>query len=182
MQEVIMAGFGGQGVMMMGQLLTYAGMLESRGVSWMPSYGPEMRGGTANCTVVITDEEQVGSPIVSNPDTLIAMNYPSLLKFKDSVKKQGILMYNSSLIEEDIEQSEDLQIIPVPANEIADELGQSRIANMIMLGAYIEATNIVTINSVLESLKKVLPERRHNLIPVNEQALQKGSEIVKNNK
>ncbi|ACB85249.1 2-oxoacid:acceptor oxidoreductase family protein [Natranaerobius thermophilus] len=179
MQEVIMAGFGGQGVMSMGQLLTYAGMLESKGVAWMPSYGPEMRGGTANCTVVITDEEQVGSPIVSNPDTLIAMNYPSLVKFKDSIKAGGVLLYNSSLIEEEVESIDDVDIYPIPANEIANELGESRIANMVMLGAFIEKTHAVSIDSVLESLKKVLPEKRHNLIPVNEKALRKGAEMVK---
>ncbi len=177
MQEIIMAGFGGQGVMSMGQLLAYAGMLEEKAVSWMPSYGPEMRGGTANCTVVITEEEQVGSPIVSDPTTLVAMNYPSVQKFKDAIQKDGILLYNSSLIETEV-TADGIHVYPIPANEIAVELGNSRIANMVMLGALIELTKIVNIESVLESLKKVLPERRHNLIPLNEQALRKGAELV----
>jgi len=177
MQEIIMAGFGGQGVMSMGQLLAYAGMLEEKAVSWMPSYGPEMRGGTANCTVVITEEEQVGSPIVSDPTTLVAMNYPSVQKFKEAVQKDGILLYNSSLIETEV-TADGIHVYPIPANEIAVELGNSRIANMVMLGALIELTKIVSIESVLESLKKVLPERRHNLIPLNEQALRKGAELV----
>ncbi len=181
MYEIIMAGFGGQGIMSMGQLLTYAGMLEDKAVTWMPSYGPEMRGGTANCTVVITEEEQVGSPIVSNPDILIAMNYPSVLKFKESIKDNGILVYNSSLIENEvkIEAETNVSIYPVPANEMANDLGNPRIANMVVLGALIELTNVVSIESVLESLKKVLPERRHNLIPLNEKALRKGAEMVK---
>ena len=181
MHEIIMAGFGGQGIMSMGQLLTYAGMLEEKGVTWMPSYGPEMRGGTANCTVVITEEEQVGSPIVSNPDILVAMNYPSVLKFKESIKEKGYLIYNSSLIENEVEVDsvKDVSIYPVPANDIANELGNPRIANMVALGALIELTHVVTIESVLESLKKVLPERRHNLIPLNEKALRKGAEMVK---
>ncbi|OWZ83995.1 2-oxoacid:acceptor oxidoreductase family protein [Natranaerobius trueperi] len=181
MQEVIMAGFGGQGVMSMGQLLTYAGMIEGKAVSWMPSYGPEMRGGTANCTVVITEEEQVGSPVVSNPDTVIAMNYPSVEKFRDAIKEGGALLYNSSLIEEEV-SADHADVYAVPANKIANDLGNSRIANMVMLGAFLELSGVVTIDNVLESLKKVLPERRHNLIPLNEEALRKGAEIVKKSK
>ena len=167
-----MAGFGGQGVMSMGQLLTYAGMIEGKNVSWLPSYGPEMRGGTANCNVIISDNP-VASPIVTDATAVIAMNRPSLDKFEPSIVKNGLLLINSSLIDKSAER-DDIVAYDIPANEIADELGNSRIANMVMLGAYLEATGALKKESVLEALKKVFGERKAHLIPVNKDALDRG--------
>lgn len=174
--EIVIAGFGGQGVMVLGELLAYAGMLENRNVSWFPSYGPEMRGGTANCTVVISDR-RIGSPVVSRPGILVAMNLPSLLKFAPSVLENGLILYNSSLIEQPPDR-QDVRVISVPANKIADDLGESRIANMVVLGALIGASGVVSLDAVTESLKKVLPARRHNLIPLNRKALEAGMALA----
>ncbi len=176
--DCIFAGFGGQGVMMMGQLLTYAaGMVEGRKVSYMPSYGPEMRGGTANCTVVIS-AEAVGSPVVTDPDAVVAMNQPSLAKFEPTLREGGVLIVNSSLIGVKAKRS-DIKVHYVPANEIASELGNDRVANMVALGALIEATGIVKMDSIVESLKKALPPHRHNLIPLNRDALERGAASVR---
>lgn len=177
-EELIIAGFGGQGVMSMGQLLTYAGMLENKAVSWMPSYGPEMRGGTANCTVVISDEEEIGSPVITEPTTAIVMNLPSLEKFEGAVRSGGLLLYNSSLINKEPTRK-DIEVYGIPGNDVADKLGNPRIANMVVLGAFIKKTGIVSLDSLLDSLKKVLPERRHNLIPLNEKALREGGKYIK---
>jgi 2-oxoglutarate ferredoxin oxidoreductase subunit gamma len=173
---VILAGFGGQGMMLAGQLLAYAGMLEGKHVSWYPSYGPEMRGGTANCTVVVSDEP-VASPVVSQATALVAMNRPSLERFEQAVAPEGVLVYNSSLIERGPTRT-DIRSLPVPANELADGLGDKRVANMVVLGALLAATGIVAPESVVASLKKTLPERRQNLIPLNEQALAKGGAVA----
>lgn len=176
-EEIIMAGFGGQGVMSMGKLLAYAGMKEGDEVSWMPSYGPEMRGGTANCTVIISSEK-IPSPLSSRPDTVMVMNLPSLEKFVPMVKEGGTILINSSLIAKEVER-DDIEVIKVPANEIANELGNSRVANMVMLGAYLARKNIVKLDTVKKSLKDVLPKRRHDLIPINEEALDRGAALVK---
>lgn len=176
-QQVIIAGFGGQGVMSMGQLLTYSGMLEDKKVSWLPSYGPEMRGGTANCNVIVSDDP-VGSPVVTEANTAIIMNLPSLDKFEDKVVKDGILLINSSLVDKKSSR-EDVKVYEIPANDIANELGNSKIANMVMLGAYLELTKIVSTKSIIESLKKVLGPSKEKFIPVNEEALKRGAEIVR---
>lgn len=174
--EAIFAGFGGQGVMLIGQLVAYGGMNAGLNVSWFPSYGPEMRGGTANCSVVVSDGI-VGSPVVSQPHALVAMNRPSLEKFQDKVKPGGFIIYNSSLI--DIKPSRtDVKLIAVPANDIASELGELRVANMVALGALLAATKVVTVDNIMTALKKVLPAHRHNLLPLNEQAVNKGIELV----
>ncbi|HHY09065.1 MAG TPA: 2-oxoacid:ferredoxin oxidoreductase subunit gamma [Firmicutes bacterium] len=172
MAEIIISGFGGQGVLVLGQLIAYAGMLEDKAVSWFPSYGPEQRGGTANCSVVVSETE-VGSPVVSRPTTAIVMNLPSLNRFEPAVVEDGILLYNSTLIEQKPTR-QDIRVIAVPANEIADELGNPRVANMVLLGSFIEATNLVKIETVETSLEKVLSERHHHLIPLNMQALERG--------
>ena len=172
MVEIIIAGFGGQGVLVLGQLITYAGMLEDKAVSWFPSYGPEQRGGTCNCSVVLSEEE-VGSPVVSQPDTAIVLNLPSLNRFEPAVVSGGLLLYNSTLITQKPQRT-DIRVIAVPANEIAEELGNTRVANMVLLGSFIEATNLVRIDSVQKSLEKVLSERHHHLIPLNMQALERG--------
>ncbi|MEW6523156.1 MAG: 2-oxoacid:acceptor oxidoreductase family protein [Bacillota bacterium] len=171
--EVIMAGFGGQGVMAMGMLLAYAGMKEGRHVSWMPSYGPEMRGGTANCAVVVS-EEPIASPLVTEPTAVIAMNLPSFDKFERRVVSQGVVVVNASLVHRPAVRN-DIRVIWVPANAIALELGSDRVANMVALGAYVAASGVVEMESVVESLKGALPPHRHNLIPLNRQALDRGA-------
>jgi len=171
-----MAGFGGQGVMLMGQLLTYAGMLDGKQVSWMPSYGPEMRGGTANCTVIIADEE-VGSPLVTSPDAVVALNLPSLDKFEDIVKPGGLLIYNSSLINRPPTRT-DIRIIAVEANDIATGLGQPRVANMVALGALLEATSLISEASLEQALRNILPAHRQELLPINLQAIARGRASV----
>ncbi len=175
-EEIIFAGFGGQGVMVMGQLISYAGMLEGKHVSWIPSYGPEMRGGTANCSVVVSDEE-IGSPVVNDPDTVVALNLPSLERFVRKLKPKGLLIYNSSLIEKK-NYRDDVESIAIPANDIAEELGSGKVANIVMLGAYLRKKGVIKIESVIESFRKVLPPRRHNLIPLNTQAIFRGAAFV----
>lgn len=176
-EKVIIAGFGGQGVMSMGQLLSYAGMVENKNVSWLPSYGPEMRGGTANCNVIVSDS-QVGSPIITgDATTAIVMNLPSLLKFEKSIIPGGVILINESLIENKASR-EDITAYYVPANEIANELGNSKVANMVMLGSFIEITKIVSIDTVIDALKKVY-EGKEELVPLNVMALEKGVESVK---
>lgn len=176
MAELIFAGFGGQGVMSMGMMLAYAGMLEEKNVSWIPSYGPEMRGGTANCAVVVTADE-IGSPLVTDPDVVVAMNLPSMLKFEPKLKKGGLLIYNSSLIERE-EGREDITVVGIPANEIATELGNSRVANMVVMGALLAKTGVAKPESIRAALRKVLPAHRHDLLPVNEQAMERGAEYA----
>ncbi len=177
-EKIICAGFGGQGVMLIGQLISYAGMLEGKEVSWLPSYGPEMRGGTANCSVMVS-ERTIGSPVITNDaTTAIVMNLPSLDKFESDVATKGNLLINSSLIEKKASRS-DITAYYVPANEIAVELGNSRVANMVMLGAYLELTKIVEVDSVMKALKKIFGEGKAHLLDVNQVALQKGAEVLK---
>lgn len=177
-EKIICAGFGGQGVMLMGQLISYAGMLENKEVSWLPSYGPEMRGGTANCNVLVS-EKPIGSPVINDDaTTAIVMNLPSLDKFEKDVVVNGKLLINSSLIERKAER-EDLEVYYVPANAIALELGNPKVANMVMLGAYLELSKSVTPESVLEALKKVFGESKAHLMDINAKALAKGAEAVK---
>lgn len=177
-EKVIMAGFGGQGVMAIGKLLAYAGMIEGKHVTWMPSYGPEMRGGTANCAVVVSDEE-VGSPLISKDGTAaIVMNLPSLTKFEKELVPGGKLLINKSLIDAEPKRT-DLEAYYVSANELALELGNGKVANMIMLGAYIELTKIVDIESILQAFLKVFGENKSHLVPLNKAALEKGAEAVR---
>ncbi|QGG49283.1 2-oxoacid:acceptor oxidoreductase family protein [Heliorestis convoluta] len=170
--RIILAGFGGQGVMLTGQLMTYAGMIEGKEVSWIPSYGPEMRGGTANCSITISDQA-IASPIVYEPTIAIVLNQPSLDKFAPMVVPGGLLMINSSLITGKSERT-DITQITLPANDLANELGDTRVANMIILGALIGLKGVVSMEAIVESLKKVLPPHRHALIPLNQGALEKG--------
>ncbi|TYO95602.1 2-oxoacid:acceptor oxidoreductase family protein [Desulfallas thermosapovorans] len=176
-EGILIAGFGGQGVLSTGQLLAYAGMIEDKHVAWIPSYGPEMRGGTANCGITISTEP-ISSPVVSEPTVLIAMNRPSLEKFEPTVVPGGLILVNSSLI--DIKtQRTDVRTVYVPANDMAEELGNGKVANNIILGALLELTGVVSNEGVLESLKKVLPPKHHNLIPLNGEALEKGRELAR---
>ncbi len=176
-EKIIVAGFGGQGVMSLGQLLIYAGMLEGKHVSWLPSYGPEMRGGTANCNVIISDNP-VASPIVTDATAVIAMNRPSLDKFEGSLVENGLLLINSSLIDKGAER-DDIRAYDIPANGIADELGNSRVANMVMLGAYLEATGALKRESMVNALEEVFGGRKADLIPINKDALNRGAELIK---
>ncbi len=175
--EIIFAGFGGQGVLSMGQIIAYSAMIEEKEISWMPSYGPEMRGGTANC-IVIVSPDRISSPIISRFDSVIALNQPSLDKFEHSVKPGGLLMFEQSTII-NMPTRTDIEVIGVPANEEAQRLGKKQVANMILVGAFLEMRPIVKIENIIKALKKVLPERHHHLIPLNEQALSLGSKFVK---
>lgn len=174
-ENVIIAGFGGQGVLFIGRLLAYAAMKERRNVTWIPSYGPEMRGGTANCTVVMSDEV-IGSPVITSPQGLIVMNKPSLDTFEPRLENGGLLIMNSSLITRETERK-DIVVVKVPANKIAFELGSDRAANMVMLGAYIARTKVVAKETILEVLKDSLGKKKMALFETNKVAFQKGIEI-----
>lgn len=170
-----MAGMGGQGIMLIGQLLAHAAMTEGMNVVWFPSYGPETRGGTANCTVILSTEE-IGSPVTSSPDTLIALNQLMLDKFVDSVKHEGMIVVNTSLAEPPRSRP-DCKIAEVAANQIAAEAGSDLATNMVMLGAYVALTRAIELQSVVNSMQEVLPARLHKHIPVNTKALQRGAEL-----
>ena len=174
--EIIFAGFGGQGILSMGQIIAYSAMIEEKEVSWMPSYGPEMRGGTANC-IVIVSESRISSPIISTFDSAVVLNQPSLDKFENAVKPGGLLMYEESAIINPPTRT-DIEILSVPANEEALKLNLKRAANMILVGAFLEKRPLVKIENILTALKKVLPERHHHLIPINKDALLKGKELA----
>lgn len=176
--RVICAGFGGQGVMSMGQLLTCSGMIEGKEASWLPSYGPEMRGGTANCSVTVSDKS-IGVPIDLSGDATCAiiMNLPSLEKFEKEVEPGGILLINSSLIHQKCKR-DDITSYYIPANELSQELGGTKFANMIMLGAYLKLTNTVEVESVLEAFKKVFGPKKEKYLGVNREAIQLGMKQI----
>lgn len=214
--EMLFAGFGGQGIMLMGTLLAYAGMIEGKKVSWIPSYGPEMRGGTANCSVVVSDED-VGCPIVTEPSVLVVMNEPSLQKFYDTVARPGSVFVNTSMIDphhpalarlvgkngerksqeekggerpvtsedvsamagESVIAGEGVRVFKIDANRIAQDLGNGRVANMVMLGAIREVTNVVEMASLESALGKAISKRHHDLMEINLKALRTGAEWVK---
>ncbi len=176
-ERIIIAGFGGQGVMAMGQLLTYSGMLEEKYVSWLPSYGPEMRGGTANCNVIISTDS-IGSPVVVEATTALVLNKPSLDKFEKSVVPGGRLFINSSLIDRKSNR-DDIDVYYIPANEIAGELGNNRVANMVMLGAYLEAMKTVDVESIYKAFPEVFGAGKAHLLPINKEALIKGAEAAR---
>ena len=171
--DVTMAGFGGQGIMLIGNLLAYAGMESGYNVTFSPVYGPEMRGGTAHCTVVISDEE-IGSPIITRPKATIIMNQPSLDKFQPRLENGGVQVLNASLVDAVFVENERIRTVAVAANDIADKLGNARMANMVALGAYIKATNALSLDAVISSLPQVIAEHYAHLLPKNAQALQAG--------
>lgn len=171
----IFAGFGGQGVLLMGQLLAQAALYEDKQVAWLPSYGPEMRGGTANCSVTISDKP-VASPIIDNPTSLIVMNRPSLDKFEATVIPGGKIFVNSSIIDRKVERS-DVETYYVDCSSIALELGNPKVANIVMLGAYIAATKCVEPESVIQALQHKLGEKKAHLIPLNREALSAGADL-----
>ncbi|MBQ6480276.1 MAG: 2-oxoacid:acceptor oxidoreductase family protein [Anaerolineaceae bacterium] len=176
--QFLIAGFGGQGVLLIGQLLAKAAMHEGMNVSWMPSYGPEMRGGEANCAVVISDEP-IGSPLVTEIPIAVIMNKPSMIKFTPAMETGGVMLYNSSLIDI-VPDRKDITAIPVDCNSIAEELGNSRTANMVMLGAILARTGVVSIDSAMEALKATFGPKKEHLLPINRQAMERGAEAVKN--
>lgn len=176
--DTIIAGFGGQGVMLMGNLLAYAAMEAGRFLTYMPVYGVEMRGGTANCTVAISDR-QVGSPIIHEPISAVVMNNPSAEKFGPKVKKKGLLLVNSSLVEEQYVKARTSRIVRVPSLELATEAGNPRLANMVMLGALVQLSGVVRVEQVVKSLPSALDPRYHGMIPANSAALRKGAEFAK---
>ncbi len=170
--QILIAGFGGQGVLFAGKLLAYKGLIEDKNVSWLPSYGPEMRGGTANCSVIISDTP-VGSPIVSAPDCLIAMNLPSLLKYKDSVVSGGVIIIDSTLITEKIDR-DDVSVYYVPATKMASDEGFSTLANMILIGKLLDACDEFTIDGTEAALEKVIPPRKAEMLGINLKAIKLG--------
>jgi 2-oxoglutarate ferredoxin oxidoreductase subunit gamma len=176
-EQIIFAGFGGQGVLLAGQVIAYAGMEEGKSVSWLPSYGPEMRGGTANCNVVLSDEE-VASPVVVEADCVVVMNRPSMEQFEKAVKPGGVLILNSDLIEIEPKRT-DIRVMRIPANMLAEQAGTIKTANMVILGAYNAYANIVGNQTIIHSLGKIMGERKKHLIPVNERALELGAAAAK---
>ena len=177
LQEMIFAGFGGQGVLSMGMLLAYAAMKEGKEVSWMPSYGPEMRGGTANCIVNISDQP-ISSPIVSSYDAAVVLNQPSLKKFESRVKKNGILIWESTMIKESPTRN-DIKIYAIPAVEKAThDLKNLKVMNMLLLGVLVKINNIVKKETLVQALKEALPERHHHLIPLNVKAIEMGMKLI----
>ncbi|MDD4080452.1 MAG: 2-oxoacid:acceptor oxidoreductase family protein [Eubacteriales bacterium] len=176
-REIIIAGFGGQGVMSIGKTLTEAGLKEGHEVSWVPSYGPEMRGGTANCAVVISDEP-IGSPVVNRPTELIAMNGPSLAKFEPNVLPGGLILVNASQVEQKVSR-QDVKAYYIPSMEEAGKLGNFKVANMVMLGAYIKATGALKMDTIAQMLSHIFTGPKAHLVALNIKALEAGAAYIK---
>ncbi len=173
-KQILLSGFGGQGILFAGKMLAYKGLVDGKNVSWLPSYGPEMRGGTASCSVIISDEP-VGSPIVSNPDILVAMNLPSLDKFEDTVAPGGMIFVDSSLVERSVKRT-DVKVYPVPATRLASENGFPTLANMILMGKILEVLGEYNDEDVLNTLKKVISAKRADMIETNLKAMKLGAD------
>ncbi len=176
--DVIMAGFGGQGIMLIGDILAYAAMREEKRVTYMPTYGVEMRGGTANCTIMISDEE-IGSPMTGHPYSAIVMNGPSLEKFQPRVRPGGFLLVNTSLIDGKQANRTDIDTLLLPTNDIALELGNAKMANMVALGGFVERTQVVSLESIKNTLPKAIAERYHKTIPLNIKAIETGAQLAR---
>ncbi len=170
--EILLAGFGGQGILFAGKFIAYKGLVEGKNLSWLPSYGPEMRGGTANCSVILSDDP-VGSPIVSAPDVLVAMNLPSLDKYEKDVVPGGMIFVDSSLIERKVER-DDVKVFYIPATRLAQEIGAPTLANMIITGKLIKETGAVSYENLDEALSKVVSAKRQNLFDLNKNAIECG--------
>jgi len=175
-KEIIIAGFGGQGVLFAGQVIAYAAMDAGKAVTWIPSYGPEMRGGTANCTIVIADDE-IGSPLVKNPPLAIALNLPSFDKYEEILASGGTLVVNQSMVDRDAKR-DDIHVIFVPCNEIAEEIGNKKLMNMVAVGALLTVLPEVTLKDVEKALEGHLPARHEHLLPKNYEALRRGFEAA----
>jgi len=175
-EDIVMAGFGGQGLMFIGKLLAYSAMKEGKHVTWIPSYGPEMRGGTANCTVVVSSEE-IGSPVTSHPRSIIIMNNPSMEAFEPRVQTGGLLLLSSSLVNRPLTRR-DVRVLAIPASELADAAGAERSANMVMLGAYVALTGVVAEESIIEGLKELFGKKL-DLFEANVRAFEEGMKFAK---
>ena len=175
-EEMIFSGFGGQGALFAGMVLAYAGMDSGKNVTWIPSYGPEMRGGTAHTTVIVSDEE-IGSPIIRHPSAAMVLNNPSMEKYEPLVKEGGVLVYNSSLISIAPRRT-DIRYVAVPASDIAAELGNVKMANMVALGALVVATGVLPLEAVIQALRDHLPEGKRDMLEPNIQALRRGAELA----
>ena len=174
--EFIFSGFGGQGTLFAGQILAYSAMDAGKQVTWIPSYGPEMRGGTANCTVVVSDEE-IGSPLVKNPTAVIAMNLPSLDKYEPMIAPGGVLVVNSSMVDRAPRRT-DIKTVMVPGNELAEQIAEKRLTNMVLLGALLANLPVLPIEAIEAGLKAHLPARHQRFLPANFAALRKGAEYI----
>lgn len=177
--KIIFSGFGGQGVLMMGYVLAFAGMNEDKHVTFLPSYGAEVRGGTANCTVVVSDEE-IASPIASAPEFVVAMNYPSMIKYQNMVKSGGVMFLNSDLISEEPSRG-DINLFKAPVNTLAHDMGADRSLNMVMLGIVAAKTGMVTREALLLAIEKVLQGKKKSLIEMNQKALEAGMNFATEN-
>ena len=175
--EIIISGFGGQGVLSMGKILAYSGLMEDKEVTWMPAYGPEQRGGTANVTVIVSDE-RISSPIISSYDTAIILNQPSLDRFQSTIKPGGTLIYDGYGINVPPTRK-DIHVYRIDAMDKAAEMNMIKVFNMIVLGGLLKIRPMVTVESVLKALRKTLPERHHHLIPMNEEAIRLGMDIIR---
>ena len=173
--SILISGFGGQGVLFTGKFLAYEGLLENKEVTWLPSYGPEMRGGTASCSVIISDTP-IGSPLVPNPDVLIAMNLPSLDRFEDAVVPGGMIFYDSSLIDRKVKRT-DVKAFGIPATQIAGEEGMATLANMIIMGKMLKETGMFPVEAIDKTIQKVVSAKRQNLIELNKKAISLGYEL-----
>lgn len=174
--DFIFSGFGGQGALFAGQLLAYAGMDQGRSVTWIPSYGPEMRGGTAHCTVIVSDEE-IGSPLVRHPSNVVAFNNPSVQKYEPLLAPGGHLIYNSSLVIQPITRP-DIHALPIAASEIANELGNAKLLNMVLLGALVERTQVLPLGALEHALEAHLSAHHRALLELNWQALRRGAKLA----
>ena len=175
--SIIVSGFGGQGTLFAGQVLAYAALDAGKNVTWIPSYGPEMRGGTAHCTVIVSDEE-IGSPIVRNPTIAIALNLPSLDKYEYKIQSGGLIVANTSLINREVERL-DITTLQIPANNIAEQIGNVRLANMVAVGAMVTARPILSLEEIESALEEHLPKRHKKLIPSNFEALRQGAALAR---
>ncbi len=175
-EKIIIAGFGGQGVVLAGNVLAQTAVIEEKNVAAMVSYGAEMRGGTAHCIITISDQE-IASPVVEEPTSTIILNEPSLDKFENKIQKDGLMVINSSMVKREV-QRKDIKIIKVPATDIANELGNARVANLVLVGAFIKKTNLLDLNNVLDNLHKFFPKSKQNLIEINKEALKRGAQLV----
>lgn len=175
-EEIVFSGFGGQGALFAGQLLAYAALGEGKHVTWIPSYGPEMRGGTAHCIVIVSDEE-IGAPIIRNPTAAVVLNNPSMDKYEPLVKSGGVLVINRSLIAKPATRK-DIRVIDILANDLATEIGSPKMANVVLLGALLQVTKAVPLDSVVKALDEHLPAKARKLLDSNKRALQKGAETA----
>jgi 2-oxoglutarate ferredoxin oxidoreductase subunit gamma len=175
--EIVIAGFGGQGVLFAGELLAYAALDSGHQVTWIPSYGPEMRGGTANCTVIVSEDE-IGSPVVRNPRAALVMNLPSLDKYEPLVKTGGVLVVNGSMVDRQPERG-DISTVVLPAVDIAEELGDRRMANLVMVGALLERLPVLSMQAIVQALEDHLPERKRSFLEPNTRALERGAALAR---